>query len=81
MTKTGLQTVTIDIHGMTLPEAKRHLERTLVSLPEQVGQVTVIHGYQAGQQLQNMVRKTLKCKRISRKLLTMNQGETILVLK
>ena len=76
----GLLNLTVDIHGMTTAQAKTHLERTISKLPNRYGQITVIHGYQMGSSLQVMVRKKLKHKRIKQEILTLNQGETILLI-
>ncbi|MGI5960061.1 MAG: Smr/MutS family protein [Massiliimalia sp.] len=70
----------IDIHGLTVSEAKKKLERTISTLPDRYSQITVIHGYQAGTSLQTMVRKNLKHRRIKRKILCLNPGETILLI-
>lgn len=70
----------IDIHGMTTDQAKKLLEKTLSSLSDQYGQITVIHGYQTGNQLQLMVRKNLKHRRIKQKILSLNHGQTILLI-
>lgn len=71
----------LDIHHMTVAEAKKTIERTVMSLPDKYSQITVIHGYSNGNKLLNMVRgRSLKCKRIKQKILTLNQGETILIL-
>lgn len=71
---------TVDIHGLTISEAKRKLEQIISSAPPK-SEITVIHGYHGGQALQNMVRKRLKHKRIKQKILSMNFGETILILE
>lgn len=71
----------VDIHGMTTAEAKKRLERTITSLPDRYTQITVIHGYQAGTSLQTMVRKNLKHRRIKQKILSLNPGETILLIR
>ena len=41
----------------------------------------VIHGYNGGQVLQNMVRSKLKHPRIQSKLLSLNPGQTRILLK
>lgn len=69
----------IDIHGLSCPEAKKTLEKFLSSCPPGC-HVRVIHGFHAGNTLQKMVRHQLKHPRILRKILTSNQGETILFL-
>lgn len=80
VTKSG-DTLTADIHGMQAAEAKKALERLLSSTDKNVTEITVIHGYSGGQALMNMVRKKLSHPRIVRKILSMNQGETLLMIK
>ena len=70
----------IDIHGMTTIDAKKRLEQAVASAPSN-SELIVIHGYHGGQTLQNMVRKGLKHKRIKQRILSMNAGETVLVLE
>ena len=71
---------TIDIHGMTTIDAKKRLEQAVTSATPN-SELTVIHGYHGGQALQNMVRKGLKHRRIKQRIVSMNAGETILVLE
>ena len=80
VTKSG-STLTADLHGMQVAEAKTALERLISSADNGISEITVIHGYSGGQALANMVRNKLKHKRIERKILSMNQGETTLVIK
>lgn len=75
------KTVEIDIHNMDRAQAKHHLERYLSSAGKDVKEVCVIHGYSQGSVLKQMVQKSLKHHRIQSKILTLNQGVTILVLK
>lgn len=70
----------IDIHGMTAADAKKLLERAISAAPPR-SEITVIHGYHGGQALQRMVRNVLKHKRIKKRILGMNFGETVLVLE
>lgn len=70
----------IDIHGCTTTEAKIKLDNYLNSLSNQTTEITIIHGY-SSKILQQYVRKQYKHKRILRKILTMNPGETIIILK
>lgn len=69
----------IDIHGLTTIEAKKHLEQIISTAPAR-SETTVIHGYHGGQTLQNLVRKQLKHRRIKQKVLGLNSGETLLIL-
>lgn len=78
--KTGT-TVEVDLHGLTAEDAKRRLERLLSNLGPQISEVRVIHGYNGGQALRDMVRLRLKHPRIASKLVSLNPGETRLILK
>ena len=71
----------IDLHGMTEIEAKVYLDQMLASLPKNITEVTISHGYRMGAVLQNFVRKKYQHKKISRKMISSNQGETILQIK
>ena len=71
----------VDIHGMTAGEAKRGLEQLLTRADKSVSEIRVIHGYNSGQVLRDMVRRQLKHPRISAKLISLNPGETRLLLK
>ncbi len=71
----------IDIHGMMESEAKKHLERYIVSLPKGNHELRIIHGYKSGQTLKNMVRAKLKSKRIIRVRASINPGESIIDIK
>lgn len=74
-------TLVIDLHNMTVEDAKRQLERMVMAAPANVKEITVIHGYHRGKQLRDMVRNRFKCRRVERKILSLNQGITILILK
>ena len=69
----------IDIHGFTVTEAKKLLERTLSSLNGNVKELRVIHGY-SSDKLQQMVRLNLVHRRIKYRMKSLNPGETILIL-
>lgn len=77
----GVLNMTVDVHGMTAEQARRLLLQKIETLPKDYGQITVIHGYHAGNRLQTMVRRELKHSRLRRRILTMNAGETILVIE
>lgn len=74
--------VEIDIHGLTEQVAIKTLEKFIVACNKTVNKIVVIHGYHSGNALKDMVRNSnkLRSKRIRRRKLTMNQGETILEL-
>lgn len=71
---------TIDIHTLTAEEAKKKLEQYIKTAPKGC-ELTVIHGFHNGTALQNMVRKTLKHKRIKKRILGLNNGETTLIIE
>lgn len=71
----------IDIHGLTVAEAKRELISFLNRIDNRANEVEVIHGYQGGQALLNFVRKEFKHPRVEKKLLSLNQGITTLKIK
>ncbi len=70
----------VDIHGYTAAEAKKILIQKIAAAPKGC-EITVIHGFHGGQALKNMVRNDLKHPRIKRKILGLNQGETIIVVE
>ena len=74
-------TITVDIHGMTVADAKKALERLISFADKNVTEIIVVHGYVGGQVLKNMVQKKLSHPRIKQKILSMNQGETSLLIK
>ena len=72
----------MDIHGMPAGEAKRGLEQLLNRADtKKVTEIRVIHGYNGGQTLRDMVRLRLKHPRIAAKLVCLNPGETRILLK
>jgi DNA-nicking Smr family endonuclease len=73
--------VEVDIHGLTAEDAKRRLEHLLTHAAPGVEEVRIIHGYNGGQVLRDMVRLRLKHPRIQSKLISLNPGETRLLLK
>lgn len=73
--------IEVDIHGMTVMEAKRALEKLLNSCESSTKEIDVIHGYTGGQALLNLVRKDLKHKRIVSRILSLNQGVTTLIIQ
>ncbi len=71
----------VNLHGLTEAEAKRQLEQFLSRADAGLKEVVVIHGYNNGQVLRDMVRLRLKHPRISAKLISLNPGATRLLLK
>jgi DNA-nicking Smr family endonuclease len=72
--------MTVDLHGLTVYEAKMVLDRFLDRLPKETTEVAVIHGYQSGVRLRTFVSKYEHHKVIG-KIKTINPGETVFVIK
>ncbi|MBQ3887334.1 MAG: Smr/MutS family protein [Acutalibacteraceae bacterium] len=72
--------LTIDLHGHTTESAKKALDTALKTLSAEVHEVEVVHGYHQGTALRDMVRR-YKHPKIARKILGMNQGTTIFIIK
>lgn len=74
---------TLDIHGYSVGEAKKIIEQTISKMPKGNQELKIIHGYRNGDALKELVRDRFKIrsKRLVRRKVTMNQGETILVLE
>lgn len=72
----------IDVHGMSVLEAQKTLEKTLASCPKHITRLIVIHGHSHGDAIKHMVRDPngLRSKKILRRKPTKNPGETILEL-
>lgn len=77
-----MSSMTVDLHGMTVYDALKHLEKTIAKAPKNVKEIIVIHGFRGGQGLKEMVRdpNQLRSKKIKRRKVSLNQGETILEL-
>ena len=71
---------TIDLHGCSQSEAKVKLDHFLKGTSILVKEVTIVHGYSSSILL-NYVRKKYSHPRIERKILTLNKGETVFILK
>jgi len=69
----------LNLHGYTAAEAKKKLDDALKTLPKDVGELTVIHGYRGGTALRDMVRR-YKHPKVERKMLGLNQGSTVFVV-
>ena len=72
--------ITIDLHGMTVSEARKRIQQLLKTCPKDTVQIEVIHGCNSGQALQKFVRRELKHPRILRKS-GLNGGSTTLILQ
>ncbi|MCH5297226.1 MAG: Smr/MutS family protein [Ruminococcus sp.] len=70
----------IDLHGHTAESVRKLLTSRLAQLPNDVSELTVIHGCHGGTTLLETVRR-FKHYRIERKIIGLNNGETIFVIK
>ena len=73
--------ITIDLHGMTVSEARKRIQQLLKTCPQDTVQIEIIHGCNSGQALQKFVRRELKHPRILRKSFGLNGGSTTLILQ
>ena len=76
--------IEIDIHGMTKLQAKKYLDSQIAGASKNVYRIRVVHGYNNGTELRDMVRKSYKSgknPKVLRTDLGLNPGETDLVLK
>lgn len=73
--------VTIDLHGLSVAEARAKLKQVLEHCPKTVTEVEVIHGYHSGQALQKLVRKDFKHARIASRSFGLQNGITNYILK
>lgn len=70
----------VDLHKLSVVMAKDVLTKSVLLAPSDVKEIVVIHGYHRGTELQQMVRKDFKCKKVARKYLSLNQGITVLIM-
>ena len=72
----------VDIHGMTKHQARICLDSQLKKVKRDVYRIRVIHGYQGGTGLREMVRTEYrKHSKVLRVELGLNQGSTDLILR
>lgn len=71
---------TIDLHGQTVYSAQKVLTARLKALAPDVREVCVVFGYHGGTALKDFVMR-YKNGRIEKKILGLNQGSVIFVLK
>lgn len=72
----------VDVHGMTRDEAKIAIKSTLEMADKSTYQVRVIHGFNHGTSLKQMVISSFKGHPLVKRVMPgKNQGITILVLR
>lgn len=72
---------TVDLHGVYERDARDLLAGWLNTAPAEVTELRVIHGYQRGTALRDMLRGGFSHPRVRAVLPSLNPGETRLVLK
>lgn len=73
--------VTADLHGVYERDAKDLLAGWLNQAPADVTELRVIHGYQRGTTLRDMIRRDFSHPRVKSVLPSLNPGETRLILR
>ncbi|HZK33488.1 MAG TPA: Smr/MutS family protein [Tissierellaceae bacterium] len=73
--------IELDLHGMTVEEARKYLDLSIAINQKDVEEIIVIHGYRKGHFLKDFVQKEFKSDYVSRKFLWMNPGITSLIIK
>lgn len=71
---------TIDLHGITLDEARHELEIELKLISNNIWRIVVIHGYKNGTTIRDMIRKNFRHKRVKKVNVDLNPGVSILEL-
>lgn len=74
--------IKVDLHGLRQEEAIRVIDRAIASADSSTYQIQLIHGYNRGTSLRNMIYDEYRYeKKVKRIIPGDNQGITILVLK
>jgi len=74
--------IELDIHGMTALQARVCIDAALRRAGPSVYRIRIIHGYQRGTALRDMVRREYRGHpKVKRFELGLNQGQTDLVLR
>lgn len=74
--------IEFDLHGMNTYQAKTFIDSKLKSVKRDVYRIRIVHGYNAGTNLKNMINKEYrKHPKVIRIELGLNQGITDLILR
>ncbi len=76
-----MKRISIDLHDMPVIQAKCQIQTVLKNCKKDTDEIEVIHGFHSGDKILKYVRTDLKHPRIQGKILGLNNGITILVLK
>ena len=74
--------IEIDVHGMNRFQAKTYIDSVLKKAGKDVYRIDIVHGYNRGSSLKEMVRKEYRSHpKVKRMELGLNDGVTTLVLR
>ena len=76
--------IELDLHGMTKVQAKFCIDNCLKRVTKNVYRIRLVHGYNNGTEIKEMVRKSYsagKHKEVLRLEFGLNPGETDLILR
>ncbi|MCQ2465249.1 MAG: DNA mismatch repair protein MutS [Oscillospiraceae bacterium] len=76
-----MKRITKNLHEMPLIQARREMQLLLKTCPADTDEIEVIHGFHNGDRLLKYIRTELKHPRIERKLVGLNNGITVIVLR
>ena len=76
-----MKRISIDLHNMPVIQAKRQIQTILKNCKNDIDEIEVVHGFHSGDKILKYIRTDLKHPRIERKMLGLNNGITVLVLK
>ena len=75
-------TLSVDLHGMRVEDARFRLDLLLKNTSAETKEVLVVHGFNGGHALRDMVREDFKNHpRVRSVLKTLTDGQTRLILK
>jgi len=73
--------IVIDLHRMTVEEAKFQILEEIKYANNNIWRIVAIHGYKNGTAIRDMIRHKLKHPRINKINIDMNPGVTIIELQ
>jgi DNA-nicking Smr family endonuclease len=71
----------VDIHGMRAEQAKFRLEATIDGCSAEITEIVVIHGFNQGQALKEMVKELVSSKITTISPSLLNDGQTVIRLR
>ena len=80
MTKAGTK-IEVDIHGLRVEDAEYRLRHLIDNAGAEVTEIVVIHGYNRGLALRDMVWNSLSHPRIQTRLRSLNEGQSRILLQ